>query len=53
MKGYFVGSGYMGWIGYMNMYMNFATERDYVEFMKCSGDCSGDCENCDSCKKST
>lgn len=31
-KGYPVSSGYMGWIG--DRYMLFATESDYLEFMR-------------------
>lgn len=32
MKGYVVPSGYMGYVG--NRYMLFATEQEYVEFMR-------------------
>ena len=32
LKGYYVPAGYMGWIG--QSYMLFASERDYIEYMK-------------------
>lgn len=32
LKGYYVNSGYMGWIG--NCYRLFASERDYIEYME-------------------
>lgn len=32
LKGYYVPSGYMGWIG--TRYMLFASESDYLEYMR-------------------
>lgn len=37
MKGYYVSTGYMGWTG--SMYMLFASESDYEDYMK--GDQNG------------
>lgn len=31
MKGYVVGTGYMGWIPFLNRYILFATEEEYKE----------------------
>ena len=31
LKGYRVGTGYMGWIG--DRYMLFPTEKEYIEYM--------------------
>lgn len=32
MKGYYIGFGYMGWVD--NMYMLFATEEEYKEYVE-------------------
>ena len=32
MKGYYVASGYMGYVG--NKYILFATEEEYIEYME-------------------
>lgn len=32
MKGYYISTGYMGWVD--NMYMLFATEEEYREYME-------------------
>lgn len=32
-KGYFVQSGYMGWVPLYQTYMLFASESDYYEFL--------------------
>lgn len=34
MKGYFVGTGYMGWVPAFGRYLLFATETDYKEYME-------------------
>lgn len=33
LKGYYVGSGYMGWIEMENRYQLFASEVDYVDYI--------------------
>lgn len=33
-KGYFVPDGFMGYIPWLNSYMLFATESDYLDFVK-------------------
>lgn len=32
MKGYYIGTGYMGWVPWYNRYMLFATEKEYEEY---------------------
>lgn len=49
MKGWHTPKGYMGWIWYKQTYMEFASEADYKDYLNCSGDCNGDCENCTKC----
>lgn len=33
MKGYYVPSGYMGYVPNINKYMLFASESDYIEYI--------------------
>lgn len=33
LKGYYVGSGYMGWIENENRYQLFASEADYEDYI--------------------
>lgn len=32
-KGYYIGTGYMGWVPWYNRYMLFATENEYLEYI--------------------
>jgi hypothetical protein len=32
-KGYFVPDGYMGWVEWLDRYMLFASESDYLEYV--------------------
>lgn len=33
-KGYYIGTGYMGWVPWYNKYILFATEEEYYEYFK-------------------
>lgn len=32
--GYYIASGYMGWVPWYRIYMLFATEQEYLEYLK-------------------
>ena len=33
-KGYYIACGYMGWVPWYRMYILFATEEEYKEYVK-------------------
>ena len=32
-KGYYIGTGYMGWVPWYNNYILFATEEEYYDYI--------------------